>query len=174
MESKSYPQRKSPRLHDYDYSSAGVYFVTICTARREQLFGSIRDSVLFPSALGGIVLQELAKVGSYWTNLEVDCFTVMPNHIHLLIALELTQQHGTVSEGSSSQAHPLLGTVIGNFKAGVTRVAHQQAVIQVGAVIWQSRYHDQIVRSEQALQKIREYVQYNPARWETDGLYSSA
>jgi len=51
--SSSIPRRHV--LRDYDYSSEGLYFVTICTDRRAALFGQIVDGKMILNEYGRIV-----------------------------------------------------------------------------------------------------------------------
>ncbi len=170
---KSLPQRKSPRLKDYDYSQAGAYFVTICTHQRQQLFGSIDAGIMHCSSLGEIAEYELQQIPQRWPNIDLDLFTIMPNHIHAIIIISDTATVGTafLPSAHSSSKQPLLGQVIGNYKAGVTRIARQQRLIEPDDLIWQERFHDHIIRNEEALNYIRNYVLHNPESWERDRFY---
>jgi REP element-mobilizing transposase RayT len=150
------PQRKSPRLPDYDYSLNGAYFVTICTHQRLHLFGDVHDGEMHSNAVGDIAQERWSALPEHHQHITLDLFVVMPNHVHGILFLD----------GESVS----LSTVIGAFKSGVSRRVRQlprQSALQV----WQGRYHDHIIRNEQSLQAIREYVLYNPARWQQDKFY---
>ena len=151
----SLPQRKSPRLAGYDYASEGVYFVTICTHQRQHLFGDVRDDTMILSKLGNLVQEIWLSIPSHKSNVILDDFVVMPNHFHGLIVLDTDA--------------PLLGTIIAHFKSAVTRTARQKNPLI--DTIWQTRYHDHIVRNEEKLNFIRQYIQYNPAKWAEDTFY---
>jgi len=71
-------------------------------------------------------------------------------------------------------AVPTLGHVIGSYKAGVTRLARQQNLLDDTSGMWQGRYHDHIIRSESSLNMLRAYIQQNPARWQEDKFYGQA
>ncbi len=79
--------RKSMRLKEYDYSLPGFYFVTICTHKQKFLFGTIinGDSILNQNGL--IALEYLSQIPSHFDNTSIDCFIVMPNHIHFIIQI---------------------------------------------------------------------------------------
>jgi putative transposase len=84
MNSK-YPQRRSLRLKDYDYSQAGAYFVTIVVNHRESLFGSIENDV-FVSNPGGIEISRIwMDLAVRFPSIELDEFCVMPNHFHGIV-----------------------------------------------------------------------------------------
>lgn len=82
----------------------------------------------------------------------------MPNHVHLILFIE-----------ESPEQKPKLGTVIGTYKAAVSRIAKRE--LEFTATIWQTLYHDHIIRNISDLDRIREYIQNNPARWDADTFY---
>jgi REP element-mobilizing transposase RayT len=210
MHNKTHPQRKSPRLPGYDYAQPGVYFITICTAHRQHLFGNIENGMMICNTLGQIAHQELFNLPSRWHMVDVDTFVVMPNHIHAIILITGTPLAADVStadaqkrvptgnQGADAQKHvptgnqgadaqkrvptgnqgadaqkrvPTLGQIVGNYKGGVTRLARREVAINTPHIIWQQRYHDHIIRNEEMLNYIRDYVVNNPARWEDDTFY---
>ena len=74
--------RRSIRLKGYDYSSAGAYFVTVCTQNRECLFGEVVDEEMSINKIGTIVQAEWMRTADIRSNVLTDEFTIMPNHIH--------------------------------------------------------------------------------------------
>lgn len=76
---------KSPRLQNYDYSSSGIYFITICTLNHNNFFGKIINNQMELSKIGIITKSELLKTISLRNNLKISQWVIMPNHIHLLI-----------------------------------------------------------------------------------------
>ena len=175
------PQRRSPRLQGYDYAQAGAYFVTICTHNRAHLFGTIVDGVMVLNHAGKIAEDELVSIPEYWPQqVELEAFVVMPNHVHAILVLVGTAflpsaaKHpapATDTQKPDTQKRvPTLGTVVGNYKSGVTRRV-REAQGEPELRVWQGRYYDHIIRSEAALNRIREYIMYNPARWREDTLY---
>ena len=107
------PQRKWLRLRDWDYRSAGAYFVTICTDDHACLFGHIEDGAMVPSECGKIVQARMDALPRTFPDAEVDCYVVMPNHVHAVIALHgeadetppadgATVLHGAADEALSS------------------------------------------------------------------------
>lgn len=79
--------RHSIRLKDYDYSQEGAYFVTICVLRHECLFGEIVNGEMVLNGMGRIVADEWAKTPGMRSNVELDVFSIMPNHFHAIILL---------------------------------------------------------------------------------------
>ena len=171
---KSFPQRKNPRLQEYDYAQEGMYFVTICTHQRIYYFGHIQEDTMQLNAMGVIAHQEITNIRTYWESVEVDSFIVMPNHVHLIVtfnhAVGTAFLPSAAQPETDTQKHvPALAHVIGNYKAGVTRrirleLAHSKFKV------WQTRFHDHIIRNETSLNQIRQYVSQNPALWEKDRL----
>ena len=164
MNGKNYPQRKSPRMRDYDYSQDGTYFVTLCTHHKSHLFGYIVDGVMVLNQLGDIAASCWAEIPNHHENVELDLYVVMPNHLHGIVIIN----HEWISgERNIPQNRPRLSTIIATYKGAVTR-----KVKKPNLKIWQRSYHDHIIRNESSLNTIREYVMYNPALWEKDTFYS--
>lgn len=163
-------QRKSPRLQGYDYAQRGAYFVTICTYNREHIFGHITNGDMTLSDMGHIASTCWAAIPNHFSTVELDASIVMPNHVHGIIVLP--------SGGAK------LGTIIGNYKAAVTRQIRNlpnvgtpyvgtpyMASLPTGYV-WQARYHDHIIRNDASLQRIQTYIVNNPARWQEDTFFT--
>lgn len=150
------PQRKSPRLRGYDYSSAGGYFVTVCTHQHKHLFGAVKQDQMILNKVGNIAENCLLEIPKHYVDVEVDSFVVMPNHVHIVIFL--------IEEKTS------LSKILNTYKAAVTREIRRKSLSQ--AIIWQSSFHDHIIRNEHELNYIRRYVVYNPAKWAEDKFYS--
>lgn len=163
--------RHSLRLHGYDYTRAGAYFVTICTRNRECLFGQIIAGQMQFNAWGKIVEDEWLQTPTLRPGVELDDFVVMPNHFHAIVIL-LNKD----ARSASPQVPPVpelrrqpgsLGAVVGGFKSAVTRRIRERED-NAEMVIWQSRFYEHIVRDEAELHRIRVYIDNNPAHWETD------
>ncbi|MEO1287788.1 MAG: hypothetical protein AAFV93_08460, partial [Chloroflexota bacterium] len=84
---KPHPQRKSPRLKGYDYTSDGAYFVTICTQERYLLFGNVVNSEMRHDSLGALVLHHWLDLPNHFDTVELDYFVVMPNHFHGIVVI---------------------------------------------------------------------------------------
>jgi len=78
-------QRRSVRLHDYDYSSPGAYYVTICTEGKSFLFGRVVDGQMHRNNYGDVAQEEWFRSGKLRHDVVLDAFIVMPNHIHGII-----------------------------------------------------------------------------------------
>ena len=87
------PKRKPIRIEDYDYSTPGAYFITVCTANREKIFWSDRRGELCSPAnvplsdIGIIVHNEIKKLNSVYDAVRVDKYCIMPDHIHMILTI---------------------------------------------------------------------------------------
>ena len=82
-----YHHRHSIRLKGFDYKKEGMYFITICTTNRDQIFGQIENNEMLFSSLGRIAYNEWLRSAEIRPNIEMDEFVVMPNHIHGIIII---------------------------------------------------------------------------------------
>jgi len=167
--------RRSIRLCDYDYTQSGAYFVTICTYERRCLFGQIIDGNMVSNEWGAIVQEEWEQTAILRPNVELDTFVVMPNHIHGVIVIT-DDGRGTMHcaptyrrEFSKPVANSL-STIIGTFKAAVTRRINRLPDMP-DHPIWQRNYYEHVIRDERSLNRIRAYVVNNPATWAKDSLF---
>ncbi len=166
--------RRSIRLKNYDYAQAGVYFVTVCANQKACLFGFIEDGIMVPNELGRMVKYCWDEIPSHFPNVSLDAFVTMPNHVHGILMINAGENDYSriVETKDFSPLRPLgasktLGSIIRGFKIGVSKWAKNNTQIQT---VWQRNYWEHIVRSEQQLSLIREYIQNNPMQWELDSL----
>lgn len=148
--------RRSIRLKDYDYSHEGAYFVTICTHKRECLFGDVCDGAMALNTLGQFVADTWQRLATFHPHLEVSTFIVMPNHLHGILVLHKTE----------SQQKPI-GQIIGPFKSFSTKTINQRRDTP-GAAVWQRNYYERIIRNEAMLNAISLYIAENPSKWSED------
>ena len=148
-----FPNRKHPRMRHYDYSTPNYYFVTICTKDKACLFGSPEKL----SDVGVVARDSLLDIPIHFPGVVVDQYVVMPNHVHAIIAL---QDHNTN-----------LSILIGQYKSSVTRKIRR---IHPGMDVWQSSFHDHVIRNQSSYDKIWLYIEGNPAKWEEDCFYIPA
>jgi REP element-mobilizing transposase RayT len=171
MEFKS---RKANRLSGYDYNTSGAYFITICTKNRARILSNINvgtgvldcpDVELLE--YGKISDKYINQLNDFYDNIIVDKYVIMPNHIHLLISVRQSNgQSGTPvpTNGIIDNKNSVVSKFVSTFKRFCNKEYNQN--------IWQDRYYDHIVRSEQDYNEILEYIQNNPLKWETDDLFT--
>jgi putative transposase len=169
--------RRSIRLKDYDYAQAGAYFVTIVVQDRKCLFGEVVDGVVRLNDAGLMVQAVWEDLPSHYAGIDPDALVVMPNHIHGIIALLGTGPRATpTSEGQPQRVAPTrnaakmsLSDVIHRFKTLTTK-RYIEGVkrflwASFATRFWQRNYFEHIIRDEESLQRIRQYIHENPARW---------
>jgi REP element-mobilizing transposase RayT len=185
---------ESTRLPGYDYSQPGAYFVTMVTKDRKCVFGRIVNGIMRLNEIGAIIKYEWMKTGLIRRNIIIDEFIVMPNHFHGIIVItdsvkttrrvvstEKTTDSPIVSTEQMTNSEIVLkektdkrpngpksgsiGAIIGQFKSKSTK-----RIIEIsndpGITIWQPRFYDHIIRNEESLNRIRQYIIDNPMRWE--------
>jgi putative transposase len=168
--------RHSIRLKGYDYSLAGVYFVTIVTSQRECIFGEIIDSKMQLNPYGHLIETVWYSLPGHFP-VELGSAMVMPNHFHGVVSILDTRTYcrgeafGDLPNASPQRAIGTvpgsLGAIIQNCKSITTRKLNQLRHTP-GAVVWQRNYYDHIIRNERELDRITAYILTNPQNWETD------
>lgn len=178
--------RRSIRLAGYDYTQPRGYFVTVCTQKRMCLFGEIENEDMVLNVLGKIILEKWNRIPHHFQHVQLDTFQIMPNHIHGIIMINnecVGAKHSGVNlikfqNSQSGNASPLrdrphgtkpgsLSSIMQNFLSITTRKINQIRKTP-GARLWQRNYYDRIIRNDNELNKIREYIRYNPLKWELD------
>ena len=157
------PRRVSLRLPDFDYSQEGAYFITICVKGRRYLFGSVVDGEIDLNEYGKILTATWNDLAFYNPAIKLDAFIVMPNHVHGIIVLA-----GAKAGGETPPLQkPALGQIMGYYKYQST--SRIKALMQpAGSAVWQRGYYEHVIRDDQALNRIREYIASNPHRWHLD------
>ena len=161
---RPWPQRRSIRLPNYDYSSAGAYFITICTQDRRCLLGNVSQGEMIASAAGAVVERSWQELPSRFTGIELDWFQIMPNHVHGIVMLR--------PQDNDSAETPTLGDVIRVFKS-VTTTEYSRGVREHGwprfrTRFWHWNYYEHIIRNERELAEVRRYIEQNPLQWSID------
>ena len=168
-------KRKPNRLSNYDYSSGGYYFITICTAQKQKILCNVvapltpdnqsdigvgeglralplcKPPKTILTDIGKAVNESINYINENYSNTKVDKYIIMPNHIHLII--RITGGHGD----------PPLQNVIGGIKSYTTKI--------YGKTLWQRSFYDHIIRDEKDYMRICEYIENNPQKWAEDKYY---
>jgi len=220
----------SARWQSWDYSSEGLYFITINTVHHCCLFGSIVNKEMYLSEYGRIVAYEWDKSFEIRQELFCDAFVIMPNHIHAILRIEypatVVEPHGraalrdadtdvntnTVTDvntnanayGRVSDDNPIephgraalrdtyinsysraivqngngvafrepksISSFVGGFKSVVTARINQLRNTK-GQAVWQSRFHDHVIRDFEECRRIGAYIDSNIDNWKDDRYY---
>jgi REP-associated tyrosine transposase len=175
---KSVP-RRAGRWFAYDYSQAGAYFVTICAADRQGPFGRIEGARMRLNRMGQVADECWRGIPGHFEDVELDTFVVMPNHVHGIIVIG---DMGATGATGAMHASPLppgqgaratgpaarsLGAIVGSYKAVVSKRINEIRATP-GRSVWQRNYHEHVIRNGQQLNRIRRYIEANPANWMLD------
>ena len=168
------------RRQNWDYRWAGLYFITICTYRRNHFFGKIRNSNMQLSKVGVIADLLWYEIKNHSKNVELGEFVVMPNHIHGILNIKNFVKTEYSNTSSSSQDSKMIGknryqnigknsisSIISGYKSAVTKHANRLQ-LEFG---WQSRFDDHIIRNEHSHKRIAKYIRTNPENWNKDDFY---
>jgi len=164
------PRRRPLRLPGFDYSGEGVYFVTICTRNRECLFGDVVNGKMCLSNVGRVVQTDWDRLSDRFPTIELDAFVVMPNHVHgiLLVGAALALPVGSAASSAPTRsASTTLGSVVRAFKS-ISAITVNRPLSRSGQSLWQRSYYEHVIRTEESLSRIREYIATNPLRWQLD------
>lgn len=160
--------RKSIRLQNYNYSGGGIYFVTILTKDRKCCLSEIKD-------YGAVLLEPGKIVDRFWNELTIryqdiilDEYIVMPNHLHGIICIAGDEAiHELPLQNTAGRRKMMLSKMVGYFKMNSAKEIN---TIQgsAGSPFWHRNYFERIIRNEKELNNVRQYIHYNPAKWQMD------
>ena len=170
-------ERKHIRLSDWDYSSSGIYFITICCHNRQPFLGRIIKNEINYSKIGLIALQYWLAIPEHFPDVKLDELIIMPNHIHGILILNnrsaVGTRHGVSRLNRNQFAKPIknsVSVIINQYKSSVKRWCNKNGFNDFK---WQSRFYDRIVHNENSIDRIREYIRNNPNNWKEDDLNNS-
>ncbi|MDD4995008.1 MAG: hypothetical protein PHW53_00840 [Patescibacteria group bacterium] len=160
--------RKLNRLSEYDYSQNGFYFITTCVNDRSHVFGCIHDGVMQLNKFGEIVKKQWLWLAEQYLYIKLDQSVVMPNHFHGIIIINnpivgTGRDHdvGTGRDLSLPGKIKPIPELIGAFKTTSSKLIHQMGLTDFR---WQRSYYDHIVRCDDDLERIRNYIINNPIK----------
>ena len=159
-------QRKHPRLREYDYSQAGVYFITVCVKYRSPVLSNLvgRGDHTPPQVeltpYGEILDKYIRGIDGTYKFVTVDKYVIMPNHFHMLVSISADDG----GHGGVWSPRPTVQTVLRSLKTLVTK--------EIGHSIWQASFHDHIIRDERDYLSHWQYIDSNPSKWAEDEYYS--
>ncbi len=162
--------RRSIRLNGYDYSQAGAYFVTIDVQNGECLFGEIVNGEMILNEAGNMIDEQWNALRERFPTTDLDICQIMPDHFHgIIVILGAPVKALPAAEDTIPMKSPGLGDMIGAFKSITTHeyilgVDHKSWP-RFAKRLWQRNYYEHIIRDEKDLDRIRNYIQANPANW---------
>ena len=165
--------RKSIRLKEYDYSSEGLYFITICTHNGERMFGEIVGAhcmcpnleFTIPKMIlnqqGKIVENEILTTNQMRKNIEITHYVIMPNHIHFIIEIqnEITghMQCAPTKEQFMKSTSNTIPTIVKLIKSSVTKQINNLRN-STDYKVWQRSYYENTIRNEDRYIKVIKYI----------------
>jgi len=152
--------RRSIRLPGYDYSQPGFYFITICIYQRECLLGEIEEGMMKLSRYGEVVEYHWLNLTRIYSHIALNTFAIMPNHFHGIIEIKDRDKDRDLAK------------IVRTFKTFSARQINQIRSMK-GIPVWQRGYYEHIIRDEDSLVTIQQYIMDNPLKWEMDELYPS-
>ncbi len=133
-------KRKTMHLKDFDYTNDNyVYFVTMCAENKQRCFVNNKITK---------IIEDELEFRRTTKEINLLCYCIMPDHLHIL--LSLTEDY-----------HKSLQNWVSAFKRYTTRVINELFSIKP---LWQKNFYDHVVRKEESLIKIAEYIVNNPVR----------
>lgn len=175
------PIRKHTRLRNFNYARAGYYFVTICVHRRRTTFGAIADGQFIESENGATARTCWKSIPLHNPLTHLDEFVIMPNHVHGIIVLEWTPAGDACVAPTvlrNAEIHPdhdqsgpdrnSLAAAIGSYKSAVSKQLRWKSRHKLP--LWQRSFFDRVIRTDEELHAIREYIVNNPLSWHLDEL----
>jgi len=172
--------RRSVRLQGYDYSQEGGYYITVCAKNRECLFGEIcnggRGAKYCAHTDGGKIAEQCwREIPEHYPFIVLDKFIIMPNHIHGMLFIQNNDNPVGVQNFEPLPINRFqkiipgsIGAIIRGYKIGVTKWFRANTNI---FAVWQRNYYEHIIRDEDNLNRVREYIINNPYNWKNDELF---
>jgi len=191
----------STRLQNWNYSSNGKYFITICTCEMEHFFGKVANEKMLQNKIGELANRYWHEIPNHFPYVHLDEFIVMPNHIHGILVIDDPYNGGkrkdnrdsinavctdndqlytkkdskcigrdgihAVCESKNPMQSNNISKIIRWYKGRVTFNAHKINP----KFEWHTRFYDHIIKDQKALQRIRNYIKYNPKNWKEDKYF---
>ena len=189
---KELPKRKPTRLKYFDYNTAGAYFLTICTEKRQHILSQIvgdneqsdksgivgggvpdapkHDEQFYVELLpyGEIADKYLQQMSSFYSDIKIDLYIIMPNHIHIMLFVYDNER--PINNGASRTPPPTgsrQNSVVSRFVSTFKRFCNKE----YGYNIWQRDFNDHVIRNQEDYEMHLRYIHENPMRWHYDELY---
>ena len=177
------PKRKPTRLKNFDYNTAGAYFLTICTENRRQILSHVvgGDVLNAPQIEllqnGEIAKKYIEQWNDFYDGIKIDRYVIMPNHVHILLFVlengasrtspngaSRTSPNGASRTSPPTRQHSAVSRFVSTFKRFCNK--------EYGENIWQRHFNDHVIRDREDYERHVKYICENPMRWYYDELYT--
>jgi REP element-mobilizing transposase RayT len=120
-------------------------------------------------SIEGMITQRCwEEMPKHFSNVQLDEYIIMPNHIHGIIILTESVVGTRHAVSLREQfAKPVIGsvpTIVRSFKSATTKRIHEIRNTP-SLPVWQSRFYDRIIRNDNELNNIRDYIHNNVLQW---------
>ena len=136
--------RKNIRLKEYDYTSKGYYFITICTKDMKHCFGKLEDNIMILNDWGIKVQNVIESFNNTSDDIKNDYYQIMPNHIHIIIEIK-------------NNINKSLSNIVSGLKGKCTKELKTKG-------LWQKGFYERVIRDEKEYNNIVKYINENPYR----------
>jgi putative transposase len=175
--------RRSICLKGYDYTQPGGYFITINFQDKECLLGKVTNDKIHLNDAGEMIKRWWEKISIEFINIKLDEYIIMPNHIHGIIFIvgadprvcpyDKMNNHVRIKgEHTGSPLQISLSRLIQWFKTMTTNEYIQNVKRNdwqpFNKKLWQRNFYEHIIRNENGLKAIRQYIINNPQKWHLD------
>ena len=165
-------QRKKIRLSNFDYSSRGAYFITICVTDRHALLWEQGTDITLKdqpplNQNGSIVQAGIEQITAHYQHVIVDKYCIMPDHVHMIIFVLPNEEQRIMQQGGGARAstHVTLSSLIGSMKRWVSK--------EIGYSLWQKSFHDKVLWRKEDYDAVWKYIDENPLHYKDDCLIES-
>jgi len=185
---------ESSKLNNWDYSTPGKYFITICAHNKGNFFGKVENNRIRLKEIGLVAKSNWLEITKHFNNIKLDEFVVMPNHVHGIIEIlennDVKMQRISVETRNCASLHgdsennivspqidfkkmnnksnQLIPKIIRIYKGSVQKYANDNKIL----FGWQSRYFDEVIFDEKRYFQIKNYIKNNPNNWIKDKLFN--
>ena len=176
-ENTSLPERRSIRIRGYDYTQGNAYYITVCVDNRKCILCDEKEGVISRNKYGNIVHEEILRTEKVRENIQIIECIVMPNHFHAVVFIKenTSEKIKGALAGKIKHFHPAsaparlesgsIGAITGQIKSITTKLIRKAGMHDFE---WQRNYYEHIVRDEEDLYNIRQYIINNPLKWKED------
>jgi REP element-mobilizing transposase RayT len=169
----------SSRLQSWDYCRNGAYFITICTENRKPFLGNVKNGIMQLSHIGILADVLWHEIKNHAKKTVLADYVVMPNHVHGILIMDNDKSdNDNATPPQSSSPNKLMSvispkpgsisTIVRSYKSAVTKHTNRLGY----EFMWQTRFHDHIIRNEESFRQISEYIKTNPQNWKYDKFYT--
>jgi putative transposase len=174
---------ETSRANWWNYAAKGSYFITICAAGRQCLFGEIIKKTMYLSDIGKIVYEEWERSFRIRKELICDAFILMPDHLHAILFIDEPSFSSELPKNpilNEAEHNPILSdygvawrppksisSFVAGFKSSATKRINEYRQTPRKPV-WQARFHDHLIRNREEYYRVKKYIETNPDKWKNN------